>query len=84
MPKKNNNHKQDIQIASVQAKVDFTCERVSDLNGKVSSIEEKVDRIITNHLPHVEVSIARLDANQKILLFFMMAIVGALIGLYFN
>lgn len=81
---KNNNHKQDVLIATLQAKVDFSCERISDLNAKTTGIDLKVDKIIANHLPHIETSIARLDANQKIVLTVMFMIIAGLIGLFFK
>lgn len=83
MPIKNN-HKQDILINTLQAKVDFTCEKVSDLNAKTNGIDAKVDKIISNHLPHIEVSIAKLDANQKIILTVMFMVIAGLIGLFFK
>lgn len=73
MTKKNHNSKQDIQLARLEER----CKKIDD-------IDNKVEAILTNHLPHLTTAVAKLDTNQKILLGFMFAIVAALIGLYFN
>ena len=77
MPKNNTNEKQNVHLATLQTKVDFTCERINDLN-------EKVDGIIANHLPHIESAISKLDANQKIILAVMFMVIAGLIGLFFK
>ncbi len=71
------NNKQNIQIARLEE-----CQKSTEK--KLDSMEEKVDLILTNHLPHIQETVSKLDANQRIFMWFMLAIMGALIGLFFK
>ena len=76
-PNYNKNAEQDMAIARIE-------ERVKSLESKCQSIENKIDNIKNNCLTEINKQIVKLDTNQKMLMFFMMAIIGALIGLYFR
>jgi cob(I)alamin adenosyltransferase len=69
MPKEINNQ-QNIQLARLEE--------------RVKNIEKMVGYMTTNCIPTLTKTCAKLDANQKIILFFMFAIIAALIGLYFR
>ena len=71
------NNKQNVQIARLEE-----CQKSTEK--KLDSMEEKVDLILTNHLPHIQETVSKLDANQKIVLWFMLCVMGALIGLFFK
>ena len=71
------NNKQNIQIARLEE-----CQKSTEK--KLDSMEEKVDLILTNHLPHIQETVSKLDANQKIFMWFMLCVMGALIGLFFK
>ena len=71
------NNKQNIQIARLE-------EYQKSTEKKLDSMENKVDLILTNHLPHIQETVSKLDANQKIVLWFMLCVMGALIGLFFK
>jgi len=71
------NNKQNIQIARLEE-----CQKSTEK--KLDSMENKVDLILTNHLPHIQETVSKLDANQKIVLWFMLCVMGALIGLFFK
>ena len=71
------NNKQNTQIARLEE-----CQKSTEK--KLDSMENKVDLILTNHLPHIQETVSKLDANQKIVLWFMLCVMGALIGLFFK
>jgi len=69
------NNKQNVQIARLEENQKIQAK-------KLDALEEKIDEIITNHLFHIGQDMSRLNTNQKQLLWFMGAIVMALIGLW--
>jgi len=71
------NEKQNIQIAKIETKIE-SIEKI------VTGLDTKVETIATNCIPTLTKEVAKMDANQKIILWFMFAIVAALIGLYFR
>jgi hypothetical protein len=71
------NNIQDIQIATLTANQESTSK-------KVDCLSDKVDQIMTNHLYHIKEDLAKLSANQKILLWFMFAMLGGIVALYFK
>jgi hypothetical protein len=71
------NEKQNIEIAEIKTEIKNIKEMVQGLN-------VKVDLITTNCIPTLTKEVAKMEANQKILMAFMFAVVAALIGLYFR
>ena len=71
------NEKQNIQIARLEEKVEFSC-------GKIDTLSEKVDRILDNHLPHLETAVTKLDTNQRLILYVLGLMVTGMIGLFFK
>jgi 3-dehydroquinate dehydratase len=72
MPK--TNEKQNISIAVLD-------EKFKNSDRKIDCLEVKVDLIMTNHLPHIQRSIAEIKTNQKVVLFILSAVAVAVIGL---
>jgi hypothetical protein len=73
MPKIND--KQNISIAVLDEKFNHS-------DRKIECLEGKVDLILTNHLPHIQTSITRIETNQKVVLFILSAVAVAVIGLF--
>lgn len=46
-------------------------------------IRRKVDNIMTNHLPHIEIAITKLDDRMKLILWLLSAATIAFIGSLF-
>jgi len=76
MPQQINNQ-QNIQIAKIETKIE-SIEKI------VTGLDTKVETIAINCIPTLTKDVAKIDANQKILRWFMFAIIAALIGLYFR
>lgn len=77
MPKNNHNSNQDLQITELKTDVGWIKKDMADVKSSVNKIE-------TNCIPTINSALLKLDTNQKILLWFMMAIIIALIGLFFK
>jgi len=71
------NEKQNIQIARIE-------ERMKHIEKVLESLDAKITLISVNCIPTLTKEVAKMEANQKILMAFMFAVVAALIGLYFR
>jgi prefoldin subunit 5 len=57
---------------------------IEHITKDISEIKTSIRHMDTNCIPTITKQLAKLDANQKLLLWFMMAIVATLIGLFFR
>ena len=71
------NNKQNIQLAKLE-------ERIKAVEIVLRALDTKITLISVNCIPTLTKEVAKMDANQKILMAFMFAVVAALIGLYFK
>lgn len=58
--------------------------RLGQLEKNYDKLEEKVDRIMTNHLPHIEQSVVELKTRVTIFGTIIMTAISGLIGLIFT
>lgn len=48
-----------------------------DLQTKIRCLEEKIDKIMCNHLPHIQIELEKVNSNLNWLLKFFWIIVSA-------
>lgn len=70
------NTQQDIKIIKIKTDVDW-------IKKEIEEITAAIDVIQKNCLPTINSQLAKIEANQVMLMWFMMAAIGALIGLFF-
>ena len=52
--------------------------RINENTARFHRIDEKLDTIMSNHLPHIQVAVTKLDERMKLCLW-VLGVVGALV-----
>ena len=61
----NPNIKQDNEIANLDHAVDMVKDCQEKTAKSLEKLDDKVERIMTNHLPHIEVALVKLETEVK-------------------